>query len=261
VRRRRLLELIGVAALAAVLIGVWLAAPQTIFSVNGLFGLMSACPWLLFGWLNGDADTPAARTLRAITLIFVALVMLSLGLFTVPGPYQPALEWGARFALIVFPLSAPLAVQALRSIAERAARSGLARLHLALALALSAASTVIQMTGVSLMRNPAVTVEAREALLALPEMDIVTNEWWLSAAAPRLYLTKRLFLIGDEAGLGAWMQAAFAQGVRRWAFVGYRPLSASIVAPLAPPGAQLTVTETRALSNQMFVTHVALQSK
>jgi hypothetical protein len=261
VRQQRMREAIQSAALAAVLIGVWFTARQTIFSGSGLFGLLSASPVMMLGWFGGTEETSAARTLRAITLTFAALVALALSLFTEAGPYQPGLEWGARFALIVFPLSAPLAVRALRLIAARAAQSWLARLHFALALALIAAGAAIQMIGVSLMRNPAVTIDARAALLALPEMDVVTNEWWLSAAAPRLYLTKRMFLIRDEPGLSDWMRAAFTQGVRRFAFVGYRPLSESIAVGLAPPGLHLAVTETRALSNQMFVTHVVLQSK
>jgi hypothetical protein len=249
-------EAIQAAALAALLAGVWNGVRQ-LGAAGGLVGLLSASPFLVVG-LNGEGA--GARRLRRVALGFYALVLLNLGLLTAAGPYQTGLEWGSRFALIVFPLSAPLVVNGLSAVRERAARSWLARVHFALALSLVGLSIFIQLRGVSKMRAPAVGPESRDALLALPERQVVTNLWWLSAAAPRLYLSKELFLVASEQELRAWMEAARSAGVRRFAFVSYVPLSESVAVALAPPGVRLAVLETVSLGNQMIVTHVEMSA-
>jgi hypothetical protein len=250
--RRR--EAVQVAALAALLAGEWYGV-QHLGGASGLVGLLSASPFLAVGL--GD-EGAATRKLRWIALGFYALILLSLGLLTASGPYQTGLEWGSRFALILFPLSVPSVLNGLGSIWKRAAQSWLARPHLTLAVMLIGLSVFIQALGVSRMRSPAVGPESREALLALPEKQVLTNLWWLSAAAPRVYLAKELFFVNSEEDLRAWMSAAYPLEVRGFAFVSYVPLTESIAVTLAPPGTQLRVVKMQRLSNQMLVTHVEL---
>jgi hypothetical protein len=252
--RGRPREAIQIAALAALLAGEWYGV-RHLGIASGLVGVLSASPFLAVGL--GDAGA-ATRKLRWITFGFYGLVLLNLGLLTASGPYQAGLEWGSRFALIVFPLSVPLVLNGLKAVRERAAQSWLARAHLALALMLIGLSVFIQLLGVSKTSTPAVGPESREALLAVPEKQVLTNLWWLSAAAPRLYLSKEIFLVNSEADLRAWMSAAYPLGVRAFVFVSYVPLTESIAVTLTPPGTQLKVVETRRLSNMMLVTHVAL---
>jgi hypothetical protein len=251
--RTRLREAIQVGALAALGIGVWNAA-QRLGPAGGLIGLLSACPFFVLG-LEGDGR---ARGLRRIALGFYALVVINLGLFTPAGPYQTGLEWGTRFALIVFPLGAPLAVNGLRAVWERAKASRLARAHLTLALLLIGLSVFIQLLGLSRFRAPAVRAEGRDALLALPEPQVLTNLWWLTAAAPRLYLAKEVFFVNSEADLRDWLSIAHAHGVREFAFVGYVPLTQTSASAAAPAGTSAAVLETRTLANQMIVTRVRL---
>ena len=252
--RGRPREAIQISALAALLAGEWYGV-RHLGIASGLVGVLSASPFLAVGL--GDAGA-ATRKLRWITFGFYGLVLLNLGLLTASGPYQTGLEWGSRFALIVFPLSVPLVLNGLKAVRERAAQSWLARAHLALALMLIGLSVFIQLLGVSKTSTPAVGPESREALLAVPEKQVLTNLWWLSAAAPRLYLSKEIFLVNSEADLRAWMSAAYPLGVRAFVFVSYVPLTESIAVTLTPPGTQLKVVETRRLSNMMLVTHVAL---
>lgn len=252
--RGRPREAIQIAALAVLLAGEW-DGVQHLGLASGLVGVLSASPILILGLGDGSAAT---RKLRWITLGFYGLVLLNLGLLTASGPYQTGLEWGSRFALIVFPLSVPPVLNGLKAVRERAALSWLARAHLALALMLIGLSVLIQLWGVSKTSAPAVGLESREALLAVPERQVLTNLWWLSAAAPRLYLAKEMFFINSEADLRAWMSAAYPLGVRGFAFVSYVPLTESIAVTLAPPGTQVGVVETQRLSNTMLVTHVEL---
>ncbi len=247
-------EAIQAAALAALLAGEWYGL-QHLGPAGGLVGLLSASPILILGLGDGSAAT---RKLRWITFGFYGLVLLNLGLLTASGPYQTGLEWGSRFALIVFPLSVPPVLNGLKAVRERAAQSWLARAHLALALMLIGLSVFVQLLGVSRTSAPAVGPESRGALLAVPEKQVLTNLWWLSAAAPRVYLAKEMFLINSEADLRAWMSAAYPLGVRGFAFVSYVPLTESIAVTLAPSGTQVRVVETQRLGNAMLVTHVEL---
>jgi len=168
------------------------------------------------------------------------------------------LEWGTRFALIVFPLSVPFVLDGLRTIRARTALSWLARLHLALALLLIGLSVFIQLRGVSKMSTPAVGPQSRAEMLAAPERQVLTNLWWLTAAAPQVYQAREVFFVNSEAELRAWLGAAYPRGVRGFAFVGYVPLDPPTAASTAPPGIRLTVVETRGLSNQMILTRVEM---
>jgi hypothetical protein len=252
--RGRPREAIQMAALTVLLAGEW-DGVQHLSLASGLVGVLSASPILILGLGDGSAAT---RKLRWIAFGFYGLVLLNLGLLTASGPYQTGLEWGSRFALIVFPLGVPPVLNGLKAVRERAALSWLARAHLALALMLIGLSVLIQLWGVSKTSAPAVGPESREALLAVPEEQVLTNLWWLSAAAPRLYLAKEMFFINSEADLRAWMSAAYPLEVRGFAFVSYVPLTESIAVTLAPPGTQVRVVETQRLSNTMLVTHVEL---
>ncbi len=252
--RTWLREAIQVAALAALGIGVWNGV-RPVGAAGGLVGLLSASPFIVVGL---GANEKVTRSLFWITFGFYVLVLLNLSLLTASGPYQTGLEWGSRFALIVFPLAVPFVINGLRAVWERAAFSWLARLHFALALILIGLSIFIQLLGASKMRTPAVSLDSRGEMLALPEQPVLTNLWWLSSATPRLYLAKEMFYVTSEADLRAWMETAYPLGVRRFAFVSYVPLSESVAAPLAPPGTKLFIVETRPLSNQMIVTRAEL---
>jgi hypothetical protein len=246
-------EAIQVGALAALGVGTWVALPEALGQGGSLLGLLSVSPFLVVG-VAAHLDT--ARPWLYLTLGYYALVIVGLGFFTPAGPYQTGLEWGTRFALLVFPLGVPLVVASLQAVWARAARAWLARLHVALALVLIALSVLIQLLGVSRTAQPAVTVAARAELLGLDEQQIVTNLWWLTAAAPRLYLSREVFLINSDDELRAWLHTAHSTS--RFAFVGQVRLSPSTLASIAPPGIRVSVVETRHLSNQMFVTRVEL---
>ncbi len=254
--RTRVRDAIQVAALAALGIGVWNGVRQ-LGAAGGLIGLLSASPFLVVGSV-AEARDRAARNLLWLTLGFYALALLNLSLFTAAGPYQAGLEWGTRFALIVFPLSVPFVLDGLRTIRARTAHSWLARLHLALALLLIGLSVFIQLRGVSKMSTPAVGPQSRAEMLAAPERQVLTNLWWLTAAAPQVYQAKEVFFVNSEAELRAWLGAAYPRGVRGFAFVGYVPLDPPTAASTAPPGIRLTVVETRGLSNQMILTRVEM---
>lgn len=243
-------DLIQAAALAALLAGAWLNRAEPLAS-GALFGLLSASPFLALAWAGPLA--PPARTLRSAAGAYYALTALALGVMTPAGPYLSGLEWGARYSLLAFPLAAPPAWLALRQVWERARTPGqwAARIHFALAVGLSLWSGVWMLTGVSRMRQPTVDAGTRAALLALAEPAVVTNLWWLSAAAPDLYLTRPLFLVDSDEDLRAWLAAARDARITGFVFVSYAPLSEGVAAGLAPPDVRLEIEETRLLPNGM----------
>ncbi len=260
--RTRLREAIQVAALGAVTIGVLRGLAEPALS-GSAFGLLSASPFLVLGWSEPAAGK--TRAMRWLMLGYYALTVAALGLTTADGPYLAGLEWGTRYSLLTFALAAPLAARAFGALWARARSGGpglavwLARAHLALAGGLLLFSGLWMLTGLSLMRTPAVDAETRDALLQLPQPAVVTNLWWLSAVAPDLYLQRPLYLIDSDAALRDWMEAAQAAGLTGYAFVSYVPLNAATLAPLAPPGVTAQVDRLRPLPNKMVVTDVRLE--
>jgi hypothetical protein len=249
-------EAIQVLALAGLLVGVWRNAAEPVMSASA-YGLWTVSPFLVLGWSEPGAGR-GLRALRLMALGYFGLTTLATGLLTAGGPLLTGLEWGTRYSLLTFALWLPPALFGLRAVWRRARVPGnwLARVHLALAALLVAWSAAWLMTGLSLMRRPAVDAAARDALLGLSDSVVLTNLWWLSAAAPDLYLSRPMFLVDGEPALQTWLTAARGRGVRGFAFVSYVPLSASTLEGLSPPGVRLRVAETLSLPNRMLVTRV-----
>jgi hypothetical protein len=226
---------------------------------NGLYGLLSASPFLAVSLLRPQAVTPARQAIGLVALGFFALGALGLGLLTPAGPGVVGLEWGARYALAAFPLGVPLALQSLQTLWGRAAHSGLARLHLALALGLVGLSVWIQVLGVREARaSIAGGLVVRSGLLALPEAQLVTDLSWLPVRTPEAYAAKEIFQAETPDELSRWVEAAFAVGVRRFAYVSFGALSEDALAAAAPDGTRLVIVETRRLSTRLNLTRLAI---
>jgi len=224
-----------------------------------LRGVFSASPWLVLGLRPQAGERRLARDLSLTALGFLGLAILSLGLLTTAGAGHGGGEWGARFFLTVFPLGAPLAASSLQTIWERAAQGWLARLRLALALALVGLSLAIQGLGlIGLRAGFASSLELRWAILALPETQVVTNQVWLASRVPKVYLSKEVSRLDAREDWVAWVQAADARGVRRFAFVSSGLPDEAVLAAAAPPGTQIKVIETRRLDEGFFATRLEI---
>ena len=256
VARPRLCETLQVGALTVIGLGIASFIPQHLR--NGvLHGFLSASPFLVLSLGSTSGGAPGVKVLSRLTLGFLALYILGVGLLAPRGPLRGGLEWGARYMLIVFPLSTPLVVDGLRTIGERAARSWLARLHFLAALALVGLSVFIQVLGIGLIRDSARLHEGRRAaLLGLPEKIIVADVGWIASQAPEVYAAKELFLLNSRSDLPRWAAQAHAARVRQFAFVSHMPLDETAANASAPTGARLSILETRRLENGFFVTRL-----
>ncbi len=223
---------------------------------SGLVGVLNVAPFLMLG-LNASADDRhSVRAVLWITVTFWALASLNLGLFTSVGPRQSALEWGARFVLIIFPLGAPLAVAGLRMIRQQA-HTLLTQLHFGAAMGLVVLSVVIQIAGLNEVRTTVLNrLVSRDAILAVPEQQVVSGQFWLPMLSPDVFLRKELFFVPGDDHLAQWAATAYTQGVRRWAHYRLQPLDQTRADQLAPAGARLTVVETIPLSDGRFITRL-----
>jgi len=251
-------EAIQIAALAVMGAGVGSFVPGY-WRSGVLHGFLSASPCLALSLAGPVSDNRRAKWLARLTLSFLLVYMLGVGLLTSRGPFRGGIEWGARYMLIVFPLSAPFAVNGLRHIWGRAARSWLARAHFLLALALVGLSVFIQALGIGLIRD---SVKLRQgsqaALLGLPEKVIVTDVGWIALRVPEVYAAKTLFMLASPSDLPVWVALAQASQVRGLAFVSHTPLDEAAAASLAPDGARVSIVETRRLDAGVFVTRLAI---
>lgn len=248
-------------ALAIIALGLGallLLAPR--FPGSGFVGLLSAAPMLML-MLSAPAESRRALSETLwLSAAYFGLVSLNLGLLTQAGPLQSGLEWGMRFALIVFPLCVPLVVAGLRAIREQSSPSRFGKWHWWAACALAAVSVVIQLAGLSEVRDTVLSRrESRDALLALPERQVVSGQFWFTTLSPDVYLEKELFYIAstDTEGLATWIGSAYAHGVRDWAYISIAPLDQPRADALAPAGARLSVVETIRLHNERVITRLS----
>ena len=226
-----------------------------------LRGIFSASPVLALGLAARVEDRRLARALALTAGGFWALAILALGFLTAAGAIHGAGEWGSRFLLILFPLGAPFAASGLQAIRDRAARGVLARLHWIAALALVALSLLIQALGVARLREGNVTSLAlRQAILALPERQVVTNQIWLAPRLPEVYLSKEVFRLDTREEWAEWVRAAYAQGVRRFVFASSGLPDPALLAAAAPPGTRIAIVEVRDIGGDFYVTRLEILS-
>ncbi|MBN1146144.1 MAG: hypothetical protein JXA78_02730 [Anaerolineales bacterium] len=231
-------------------------------------GLLLAAPWALLGacaapsaWRRGGLRLRAVALAAALGLLGYALAMLGLRGSSPHG----GLEWGARFALPLYPLLALLAAHAPPARAGqppspqqgRPAPRG-ARLDAALLIALACLGVGFQARGVLTIRgDKQVNAALNQALLDIPERHILTDLWWLLPNAAPLQPRKALYSAAQPWELAAWVERAASQGVRQFGLVSLdHGLPAALKASL--PGYQLTILELKTAGN-VLIFRMALQ--
>jgi hypothetical protein len=229
------------------------------FPASGLVGVLNVSPMLLLAWHAPAEDRRALSDGLWPMLGYALLVSLNLGLASSAGPLQSGLEWGARFLLIIFPLSVPFVVVGLKALRAEAGLSRWGRWQWRAAWALVALSVFIQAVGLAEVRATVLERrESRDALLALPERAVVSGQFWFGPLTPDVYLDKMLFYVAASniEGLAAWAQAARANGVRAWAYISHAPLQPAQVELMESAGAPVNIIEVIRLRNGRVITRL-----
>jgi hypothetical protein len=157
------------------------------------------------------------------------------------GDYNGGLEWGPRYALLVYPLLVPAALQGLRYLLHAYRGKVWRWVYLGLFLGLAALSVTVQARGVaSFLRERQISAERQVFLEEFCPQDVVTDLWWLPSDMAAQFYERRFFLLTRQHGLALWLARAARSGDSSFCLVRAQPVPAAELAALAP-AAEVTV--------------------
>jgi uncharacterized membrane protein len=183
----------------ALLSGLFLFSSQPYHSTHGF--LLSA-PWALLGvcraievWRRGDQRAQALTLTALFGLGAYAVGMLFLRGSSPHG----GLEWGARFALTLYPLLAIMALWPLPAVDRRAATYVVWVVFFCLGIG-------FQLRGLRIIRSDkSLGATWNQELATMPEDLIVSDVWWLPLSNAPGYDEKPIFIIQGASQLDQWV--------------------------------------------------------
>ena len=180
-------------------------------------GLLFTTPWALLGlcrlpdlWHDKNPRLQTLCLTLAAGLGGYALAML---VFRGSSPHG-GLEWGARFALSFYPLLVLACCwhrQGVHNIeiGERGWSGVQRKFNSFLLTAFILLGVAFQVRGVITIRNDKLTSHALNlALLATPEVQVLSDLWWLPLNAAPIYPQKAFFLANTPEQMAAWLGRA-----------------------------------------------------
>ena len=169
-------------------------------------GLLFSTPWALLGLSRlpelWKVKNPRLRTLSLTVVLGLAGYTLVMLVFRASSPHG-GLEWGARFALLFYPL---LAILTGWQMAHT--RRDLLLLGLFVILGIG-----FQVRGVAtIYHDKQVSQASNQVLLSAPEVQVLSDLWWLPLNAAPLYPQKAFFLAVDASSMTEWLDQACEAG-------------------------------------------------
>ncbi|MGD2108716.1 MAG: glycosyltransferase family 39 protein [Phycisphaerae bacterium] len=168
-------------------------------------GLFAASPFLLLAFVgvrrplqgsgNGPRERASFRPARVVWMIILLHTVLYVAL--APEGRSHGIHWGCRYLLPVYPLIGALtAVTVSRWWTAPKLGSGIARVTVVLALALSISMQVYSLT--LLNRRKAFSAELNRAVAERPEEVIVASGWYVPQELAFSFFDKQIFLIETQ---------------------------------------------------------------
>jgi len=214
--------------------GVLLILPAAFFMAftplryRALHSLVLSAPFVLFALLPDTrraARSTSERLVRMTTLLYALFYFLG----TWPTHRgHGGLEWGSRYALVLFSLLAALgAVQIVRWLGAHASRDwrriGMQGL---LVLTLTVGSVSILRGVREVQRTQRDLGLIQNALLAQP-LPVVTDGWWVGVSMPDLFMQHEVFTMASSDELHDWLESA-GQLETSFVYASYEPISEEV---------------------------------
>jgi len=214
--------------------GVLLILPAAFFMAftplryRALHSLVLSAPFVLFALLPDTRRVPRSlseRLVRMVTLLYALFYFLG----TWPTHRgHGGLEWGSRYALVLFFLLAALgAVQVVRWLGAHASRDwrriGMQGL---LILTLTVGSVSILRGVREVQRTQRDLGLIQNALLAYP-VPVVTDCWWMAAGLTDLFIQHEVFTLASSDELHDWLVSA-GQVETSFVYASYEPISEEV---------------------------------
>jgi hypothetical protein len=231
------IELAGLAA-SAIIAATFLFDSTAYRSAHGL---LFTSPWALLGLCRArEVWDSGGRRARVIVLTAIGL-LISYGVGFVglrAGSPHGGLEWGARFAMTLYPL---LALIAFWDLGAR--RSDIATIAVVALLGALGLGFFVRGTW-TIHQDKQISGELNRAITETPEVNVVSDLWWLPFNAAAIYTQKTFFIIPTTQQLTAWVDRAQATHISQFCIVTLdRELRARV--PSITNGYELRVIDVR----------------
>jgi hypothetical protein len=203
---------LSVCALAAI---YFLITPTAYHSAHGL---LFTTPWAVLGVTRarevwGEGKRRGKIVLVTALLGLSAYIIAMVG-FRASSPHA-GLEWGARLALVYYPLLALVAAW------DMGKKSGIEK---TIIVALLILGIGFQVRGLLTIREDKVINNAiNQAMLQAPEYYTISNLWWLSLNAAPIYPAKAIQSAASSQEIADWIESADEKGIRNFVLLVHDP--------------------------------------
>jgi hypothetical protein len=218
-------------------------------------GLLFTSPWVVIGlcragevWGSGD------RRARVIVLTAISgLIGYIVGFIGLrAGSPHGGLEWGARFAMTLYPLLALIAFWDLRL-----RRSDLTTITVMAVLGALGMGFFVRGTW-TIYQDKQINGALNQAIAQTPETNVVSDLWWLPFNAASIYMRKTIFVATTAEQLTIWVDRAHAAQITEFCLVTLDRELPNRVASIAN-GHELRVIETQNVGH-IQIMRVEIQS-
>lgn len=217
---------LGALSLTALTALYFLITPDAYRSAHGL---LFTTPWALLGVTRAHEVWYVAKRGGKIIIVtaFLGLtgyIVAMLG-FRASSP-QGGLEWGARLALVFYPLLALIAAWDMgkKHRAERV-----------IIMVLLFLGIGFQVRGLlSIRQDKQANNAINQAILQAPEYYTISNIWWLSLNAAPIYPAKALHAVATPQEIANWIELAAEKGIEHFNLIVQDPVLLDQVATQVP---------------------------
>lgn len=203
-----------VLGITAIIASTFLFSPEPYRAAHGL---LFTTPWVLLGLCRGrELWSQARRPVRVLILTtFLGLMIYTINIIGLRfGPPHGGLEWGARFAMIFYPMLALLTVWAFgpkRTL-----------LTIPIVFTLVVVGLGFQVRGlITIHQDKQVNKQLNKVVLESPSQQIVSDIWWLRLNAAPIHGEKEIYLVDDFNSVANWIELATAHSIGDFTFVTF----------------------------------------
>jgi hypothetical protein len=248
----RNLMLIGL-GVTAIIAATFLYSSTFYYSAHGL---LFTTPWVLLGlcrsrevWQHGDwrAKIVVLTTIFGLLGYIIAIVV-----FRLSSPHG-GVEWGARFAMVFYPLLALIAAWNLGS-----RRREIKTLIIVGAFVFLGISFQLRGLWVVLFQKQ-FNNSLNQVILELPEYHIVSDIWWMPLNAATIYPKKAIFLASTPEKIGSWVKLAAFNRIHQFSLVTFKDDLLNDVAQFLDEP-ELRIVETERVGG-VFIFRVAIENE
>lgn len=181
-------------------------------------GLLFTTPWALAGiirmadvWKSQDQRARIIVLTTALGLLGYTVGMIGLRASSPHG----GLEWGARFAMVFYPLLALIALWKWKPGQ---------RLEMGLVWGLILLGFCFQLRGLlTIHHDKTVNHNLNQVILASPDNHVISDLWWMPLNAAPIYSQKALFVASSAEEIARFAQTALDHGVGQFTLVTLNP--------------------------------------